>query len=268
MDCKRAIHAAILLLLFASHLMLKAQDPPKLPPRTPADAGRITSNIVALTRTWLDGQLASGNLSAEFRELSRSHQQGKLKVVYHVHVKGASPDKIYSLLSWPIEAKEPVEMVKGASVTAEGLLVCAGRAPDQCGSAGHKDDPILFTLTPRKGEVTRLALVSADKSAKITFGIVPDPITATARGCTVDVVRLAPKFEVAMVRGHGFKPGESITFSAKAFTESQGGPVKADEKGEFVAGVTPYVKGKLSGTTVVKLTTPHCAPEVSFVWGR
>jgi hypothetical protein len=81
-------------------------------------------------------------------------------------------------------------------------------------------------------------------------------------------MRLAPKFEVAMVRGHGFKPGESIDFSAKSFSETQGGPVKADDKGEFSAGVTPYVKGKVSGTTVVKLSTSHCAPEVSFAWGR
>ena len=268
MDCKRAFHAATLLLILSLQPSMLAQDPPKLPARAPADAGRITSNVVALTRAWLGGSLSSGNLSADFREISKTREQGQLKVAYHVYVKGASPDKIYSLLSWPIEAKEPAEMMKGASATSEGLLVCTGRAPDQCGSAEHKDNPIRFTLTPRKGEVTRLALVAGDQSSKVTFGIVPDPITAADAGCNVEVLRLAPKFEIAMVHGRGFKPGESIEFSAKSFSESQGGPVKADEKGEFAAGVTPYVKGKVSGTTLVKLKTSHCSPEVSFTWGR
>jgi hypothetical protein len=242
--------------------LLYAQDPPKLPKRAPADAGQITSQIVALTRTWLDGKLSSGNLSAEFREVSKTREHGKLKVSYRVYVKGASPEKIYSLLSWPLEAKEPAEMIKGASVMSDGLLVCAGRAPDQCGSPDHKDDPIRFTLTPRKGEPT------ADKSAKVTFGIVPDPIHSTEGGCSIEVIRLAPKFDIAMVHGKGFKPEEPVEFSAKSFSETQGGPVKADAKGELSAGITPFVKGKTSGTTVVKLKAAGCAPEASFVWGR
>ncbi len=253
-------------LLFAL-CVANAQDPPKLPPRGSVTPAQITSRLVNLTRAWLDGSLSAGGLKAEFREVSRSRDNGRVKVVYNVYVKGGSPDKLYSLLSWPVEAKEPAEVVKGASITSAGLLVCGGR-PGQCGSTKSLDDPIKFTLTPRKGEITRLALVSSDQSSKTTFGIVPDSITASEHGCTIEVVRLAPKFEAAMVWGRGFKPGEAIDFSAKSYSESQGGPVKADDKGEVAVGVTPFVKGKTSGNTVVKLITSHCALETSFTWGR
>jgi len=256
-----------LVLIAAFHAIAQEKDPPKLPPRGSVTPAQITSRLVNLTRAWLDDSLSAGGLKAEFREVSKSRENGRLKAVYNVYVHGASPDKLYALLSWPVEGKEPAEVVKGASVTSAGLLVCGGR-PGQCGSAKSPDDPIKFTLTPRKGEISRLALVSSDKSSKTTFGIVPDPITASERGCTIEVVRLAPKFEAAMIWGRGFKSGEAIEFSAKSYSESQGGPVKADEKGEVDVGVTPFVKGKTSGTTVVKLVTSRCAPETSFIWGR
>lgn len=261
--CRKAL--IVVVLIAASHAI--AQDPPKLPPRESVTPGQITSRLVSLTRAWLDGSLSAGGLKAEFREVSKSRENGRLKAVYNVYVHGASPDKLYSLLSWPVEGKEPAEVVKGASVTSAGLLVCGGR-PGQCGSAKSPDDPIKFTLTPRKGEITRLALVASDKTSKVTFGIIPDPITTTEHGCTIEVVRLAPKFEAAMIQGRGFKPSEAIEFSAKSYSESEGGPVKADEKGEVAVGVTPFVKGKASGTTVVKLITSHCAPGTSFTWGR
>jgi hypothetical protein len=256
-----------LVLIACFYAVAQEKDPPKLPPRESVTPAQITSRLVSLTRAWLDGSLSAGGLKAEFREVGRSRENGRLKAVYNVYVRGGSPDKLYSLLSWPVEGKEPAEVVKGASVTSAGLLVCGGRS-GQCGSAKSPDDPIKFTLTPHKGEITRLALLSSDKSSKVTFGIIPDPVTATEHGCTIEVVRLAPKFEAAMIQGRGFKPGEPIEFSAKSYSESEGGPVKADEKGEVAVGVTPFVKGKTSGTTVVKLITSHCAPETSFTWGR
>jgi hypothetical protein len=66
--------------------------------------------------------------------------------------------------------------------------MCAGRTPEQCGDPSTKDDPIEFTFSPAKGEPYRLALVSGDNKATIV--IVPDPITATDKRCTLNVVAL------------------------------------------------------------------------------
>jgi len=265
MLCKRLIPAVLLFAIIGAAL---AQDPPKLPPNRTISAGQIATQLVKLTRAWLDGSLNAGGLSADFREVSKSHENGKVKAVYRVYGKGDKPGTLYNLLSWPIEAKEPTELVKGASVTSHGLLVCGGHGEGQCGSAKSPDDPIKFTLTPRKGEITRLALVTPDKATKATLGIIPDPIVASDRGCSIEVVRLGPNFEVAMVLGKGFKPGDPIEFGASSYSESQGGPITANEKGEVVAGLTPYVKGHSSGTTSVKFTASHCEPATSFRWGK
>ena len=119
---------AAVVLMLGFYAIAQEKDPPKLPPRGSATPGQITSRLVSLTRAWLDGSLSTGGLTAEFREVSKSREQGRVKVVYNVYVKGSSPDKLYALLSWPVEAKEPTEMVKGASTTAAGLLVCGKQA--------------------------------------------------------------------------------------------------------------------------------------------
>jgi hypothetical protein len=77
--------------------------------------------------------------------------------------------------------------------------MCAGKGPDDCGDPNKPDDP--FTTMPAKGEPARMAFATP----KFTIGvvIVPDPIEANDRGCTLSAVRRTPRFELAFVSGSG-----------------------------------------------------------------
>jgi hypothetical protein len=86
----------------------------------------------------------------------------------------------------------------GLSIGKNGIVMCAGRTPEQCGDSSQKDDPADLAFNPAKGEPYRLALVAGDD--RVSVVIVPDPITGKHKGCTLSVERLLPRFELAYFR--------------------------------------------------------------------
>jgi hypothetical protein len=146
-------------------------------PSSPDDDPMQTAGKIAkISLDWMSGRLSTPGTSAEIREVKRSTSGGQLTVSYHVFVKGVPADQTYTFVTWPINAKGPVEQIRGLTLLPNGMVICAGRKPEQCGDDNRKDDPVDFIFAPAKGEVFRLALVSDDGTAKIFFAIVPDPV--------------------------------------------------------------------------------------------
>lgn len=226
------------------------------------------NQMIAMTKNWLDGKPSSPGATAEIREIERVEVQGALNVKYHVYVKGAPADQIYSEISWPINAPTGQEVMQGLSLGKDGIVMCAGRTAEQCTSPEKKDDPVEFTFIPAKGEVYRLALVSADERTTIYFALVPDPIIGTDKGCSVEVVRVLPRFEAVLIRAKGFRPKEKIQLMSKSFDETHDGPLETDNQGAAFTGIFPFVKDKERGSTDIKLIGRACAPAVSFQWGK
>jgi hypothetical protein len=232
------------------------------------DATELANKLVKVTRAWSDGELSTQGTTVEVREVARRIQQGGTMVQYHFLVKGASQDQTYTSVTWPINAASPSESLRGLSLSPDGLVICAGRTPEQCGSSTQKDDPVEFTFVPEKGEPYRLAFVSGDGKTKIFFTIIPEPITGKDKGCTLEAVRLMPRFETAMIRGKGFAPNEDLNFSSKSSGEGQESQLKADSNGQFVSALLPFVKHQSSGKTQVEVKGKECMPKVSFTWGE
>ena len=121
---------------------------------------------------------------------------------------------------------------------------------------------------PGRAEIYRKALVSADLRTKVYFAVVPDPILQKDKGCSLEAVRLTPKFEIVMIRGKGYKPNEELQFLSKSSNEAKNMKVKTDTNGEFVASLLPFVKGRATGRTDVQLQGASCTPKVTFEWGK
>jgi hypothetical protein len=134
------------------------------------------------------------------KEVGRQGSQ----VQYHLYVSGLPSNALYTAVSWPVSQKKPSPVMEGISLAKDGIAMCAGRTPDQCGDPSKKDDPIEFTFNAAKGEPYRLALVAGNDKATVV--IVPDPITAKDKSCTLSVERLLPRFELAYLTGVGFLP--------------------------------------------------------------
>src|SRR5271154_6860741 len=231
-----------------------------------ANAAQLAAKIANMTGDWLNDKLSTPGTSGELREMERSKQNGQLALRFN-YIKGAPEDQDYNLISWPINAPSPSEQMKGLSVGADGLVVCAGKSPEQC--VGEKEnDPVDFMLSPAKGEVFRMALVSADGDTKIFFATVPDPIIEKHNSCSLEVVRLMPKIELILLRAKGYRPNEELLFSSKSYNESHEKQAKADSDGAYLLALTPFVKDKRYGKTTLSLKGGACAPVLSFEWGN
>ena len=87
-------------------------------------------------------QMVPSGMSIEAKEISRKGKSGKdLVVQYHIFVKGTLPDTLFQWIQWPVNADKPSAALAGISVGKDGILMCAGRAPEQCGDPKKPDDP-------------------------------------------------------------------------------------------------------------------------------
>lgn len=191
-------------------------------------------------------------------------RKGKL-VKYSLNVIGLPTDELYTVMTWPVGQAEPSVLFEGVSIGQNGIAMCAGRTPEQCGDPSTKDDPIDFVFEPVKGEPYRLALVAGQYRATVV--IVPDPITSTNKGCTLNVERLMPRFELAYFVGRGFPPDTEALFEGESHGERHQIKAKADKDGNFDFAILPFVLGQKSGTTNIKGVGMKCSPSVKFDWG-
>lgn len=217
--------------------------------------------LVKIQRAW--GPLASTpNMSLTLTESSRSGEGIRMGM----HAAGLPAGKTYTLVSWPITAKDPVTVMDGVTVDSAGIPICAG-TPDTCKS-DQPNDPIELVLRPIAGEPVRLALISIDQSVRVLASTVPIPLRGTDRGCTVDAVLLTPGAEFVWIEASGFVPNSSLTVNSSSEGEAQGGEKKANADGSFRTAILPYVKGLSHGVVTVTLKSAKCSPSVKVSWGR
>ena len=130
-----------------------------------------------------------------------------------------------------------------------------------------KGAELKLTYTPGIGEIYRHALISEDHTARIFFSIVPAPMIEHDKTCSLEIVRLSPRFELAVIRGKGFIPGDQLTFHTVSYQDTHDSQPKVNPQGEFWAVLSPFVKGRTMGTTQVTVKGKRCAPVLAFEWG-
>ena len=224
-------------------------------------ATQISKTLVNEHIAWRS-KLTSEGVSIRAKEVER--REGFVK--YYLLVSGLPTDGLYSVMSWPVVQQKPATIMQGVSIGKDGMLICAGRTPEQCGDPSAKDDPIDFAFSPAKGEPYRLAVVSGEHRAAIV--IVPDPITGKDRDCSLSVERLLPHFELAYFKGSGFPPNEDVRFEGESYGEKHPITTKADSDGNLQFAIMPGVSGHQKGTTTVKGIGMKCSPSLKFEWGQ
>ena len=237
----------------------------------PLAGNAAAQRTVTATKRWLAGTMSTPGMSAQLREISRANVKGKLEVQYHIFVTGAPKDPTYTLVDWPPNHPDPAPSIAGLSIMEGGLVVCAGRATDQCSHPDRperKDVPVKLVFYPLDGEIYRLALVSQDQKAKIFFVVIPAPIQATDNGCTLEVVSLRLKNELVLIRAKGFQPNEAVGFESTSYEQTHTLSDQADANGEYQLPMQPFVAGKSGGATEIKLAGAKCALALKFQWGN
>jgi hypothetical protein len=239
----------------------------------------LVAALVFLTPAGLVGQTQvkpADNLRAHAAWLKQSSPGATLEatqgvrygstVQYRLFAKGLSSDALYQVVAWPVTDAAPQVSIEGVSIGKDGIVMCAGREPNQCGDASKKDDPIDFTFNPAKGEPFRLAVVSP--TSRVAIVLVPLPIEGKDKGCTISIVRLTPKFELAYATGTGFPPDFEVQFDTQSYGEKNPFAAKTDASGNLNFALLPFVAGHAKGTTTVKAIGGQCSPSFKFDWGN
>lgn len=265
-------HIIVLIAILGAFLLAAGQAAQKAPaakPTAPAPA-QLPSDEVLMAKTaeatidW-DKKTTPG-AKVDVLLIKKDQADGKPLMQYHVKVNGAPKNKFYTLMTWPITLAAPVEMVEGLVIAGDGTVGCPPDSTKSCAQR-MKGAELKLTYTPGIGEIFRHALVSEDHTARIFFSIVPAPMVEHDRACSLEIVRLSPKFELALIRGKGFTAGEPVTFHTTSYQEVHDSQTKANPQGEFWATLTPFVKGRTMGTTQVSVKGKSCAPSLAFEWG-
>lgn len=251
-------YLVLLVLLSVLNAQIKAQSS-----RTQNDVAQRVERLMAIEVGF--EQMVPAGMSVETNEVSREGKSGKdLVVQYHIFLKGVPPGALFKALNWPPDAEKPSVIMEGISVGKDGILMCAGRNPEQCGDPKKPDDPIEFTVLPMKAEPSRFAFVSSD--IKIGTVIVADPIEARDKGCTLSLLRLTRAFDLAFLVGTGFAPNTEVQYTVSSEMTSNFA-IKADAKGRIRVAVIPFPGKKRQGTAKVRIDEATCSPEVSWEWG-
>lgn len=194
----------------------------------------------------------------EIREAKRGEKDGKLLIAYDFYVTGAPSGQLYTLFQYPITIPEPAVLLHEVSFDATGRL---------CVKKGKEcSQPVQINFLPEKAEPFRFLLLSKNGKTSIAALIVPNAIIGTDQGCSVEAMRVTPDFDVALLRGRGFKPGEEPAYESNSAGEQLHGTVKIDKAGEFTLVLFPVVTGKAEGSDAVTVKTALCNPSVSFNW--
>ena len=224
---------------------------------------QITKTAIA-TINW-DKSTTPG-IKVQLQLIKKDQSNGRPLMQYRLKITGAPRNKLYNLTTWPITLATPATIMEGLAIAADGTVGCPPNSDRSCAQR-FKGAELKLTYTPAIGEIYRHALISDDHQSRIFFTIVPAPMIEHDRSCSLELVRLSPRFELALIRGRGFTAGEQVAFHTQSYQEAHDSQPKVDSNGEFWAVLTPFVKARTMGTTEVTVHGKSCALTLAFEWG-
>ena len=230
---------------------------------TEARAKQMANLLIRQHEAWRTMSSPGASIQAKV-----AHRERNL-FYYNLYVTGLPTDQLYTVVAWPVTGQKPYVQLEGVSIGKDGLVGCTGRQPGECDDPDSSPDQpgtVDFTLEPVKGEPYRFALIKGDSKASVI--IVPDPIAAKDKGCTLDVVRLTPAFELAFFTGTGYPSNLEISFDSESYSEKHSVKTMSDAEGKIHFAMMPFVAGRARGTTRIAAVGLACSPSLKFDWGQ
>jgi hypothetical protein len=272
-------HILLLMAFLSLRVLAMGQAASPQQPKPPAAQTQQPAQGTQLSDTEIQEQLtktaaatiewdksSTAGAKAEAQLIKKDQDNGKAVMQYRLKVTGAPKNKLYSLIAWPITVPTPITLMEGLAIAADGTVGCPPDSTKSCGQR-MKGAELKLTYSPGLGEIFRHALISEDRQSRVFFSLVPAPMIETDKSCSLEVVELNPGFGLAVVRGKGFQPGESLLFHTQSYQEVHDSQPTVNPQGEFWAMLSPWVKGRTTGTTEVSVKGKSCAPRLSFEWG-
>jgi hypothetical protein len=218
--------------------------------------------LVKTILNWGEGGVNTPGAKFELRPGEPIKKNGVVYEIFVPYASGLPTDQSYAIFQWPINQDEPSISYPKVYIAPDGrLCLQAGKCRDDIGPY------VQLGFLPASGEPFRMLIVSEDGKSKVALLLIPRPITGADAACHVDVIRARAKFEVALIRGRGFRPNERIEYTSNSAGEVIHSPANVDANGSFNLVMAPFVKGKDQGVDEITFKGEGCAPKVSYHWG-
>jgi len=207
-------------------------------------------------------------LHLRFAQFDKRKTANDNAVVYRAYASGAPTGQRYSLVSWTVG--EPLQsVVAEVWLNERGLLMCSKPTSEQQNADSVSEhDEINLVIQAGKGEPKRFALVSEDQKLLVPGTLVPYPIEAKDKACSVQALLASPHGEAFLLQGSGFPRQTTVNVESISAGERQTGNFQSSVTGELTATVFPFVEGKDSGVAEVHLSTPDCKLDLKLPWGK
>ncbi len=224
------------------------------------------NKLADLQKQFARKTLNSPGVELFLKEEERAKSPTRTLVTYGLYASGLPLDRTYTMIQIQLDGSL-ITAKEGVSLGANGRVICAGRS-GTCHGA-QPNDPIDIVVYAGRGEPKRFGLISedSDKLRGFTY-VVPFPIVAENKGCRLQAILGSPNGELMFLDGAGFAPNADLTMESRSYDETHGGPAKADSGGTYFSAMLPYVAGKDTGKTRVRINSSSCSPEITFTWGK
>ncbi len=188
---------------------------------------------------------------------------GQNKIRYSINAPKLDPAKKYTLMPWPLGAKNPQIGLPAVEVDANGLLHCAKDHADCPGGPGAA---VAVAVPDVPGMPSRF-VITEDKTPVAMGEVIPTPIKGSDQACTIDVTILGASAALTIISAQGFVPNEPLKFTSTTYDQKVENNYTADAKGEFQTVDLPGVAGHDEGTATVTVQGAKCKPSAQFHWG-
>ncbi|MBC7624863.1 MAG: hypothetical protein H7232_15930, partial [Aeromicrobium sp.] len=220
-----------------------SQQPPQAEvPAPPAEWGQV---------------FASGNAQLALEERGATVVSGKRAMSYGFVASGYPTDKIY--FTW-------LRMLSGQTILLDTLRADAsGVLVTERGAPLAKQTFNLYGLY--RGEAVDVALVSQDQSVRAFSRVVPFPLEARDKGCTLVIEMATAGGRQFAVRGDGFQPKEEIVTTFRIDDQAKTQKQPASSTGSFVDVVDTTQATRAGGTASYQAAGKRCKVSLSHEWG-
>jgi hypothetical protein len=226
---------------------------------------QMASKLAEQQRVWDEIASHEGNLV--MKESNRTKTPTATVITYDLFAPALPKEKRYTLVRWPLNGG--MQAVRtGVTLGNEGRLLCAGKTPEECKVKEGENPQIAVKITFAKGEASRWALMSEDQASKALASLIPFPLVAQDKGCTLEAKLVTSDARVLMVTASGLPAGGDVPIVSSSAGVVASATWHMNENGKLNAVVVTEVPGKDGGDFSLQLKGSACEPAISLKWGK
>jgi hypothetical protein len=200
------------------------------------------------------------------KEAGRQSTPQGAEITYTLNATGFTPGDSLKLLRWPLDSNMQL-VTDGLTVDGLGQVICPSISKGGCLKTMQPGAPVKITTTAADGEAIRVAVTDGARKHAAAY-VVPFTVSASDRGCQLEMLLGVKNAGLVLVEGHGFPASTPVELETSSYGDQRQIKTTTDASGNLAVGILPGVANHLTGQTTVHYAGATCSPTLTFAWGQ